>query len=145
MTFFADLKVALTPPGAGHAVAQIAATPGASVDAMENAAGGHDGESHSRGEAGRGDADHGIAASPGGRAGEPGAPVSGYQQPVLVYQRYGRGLSVALPIQDSWSWQMDPNGEGRRSDLRALLASDAAVAHDRTCRIASSCRCRRIR
>jgi uncharacterized membrane protein len=28
------------------------------------------------------------------------------RQPVLVYQRYGRGLSVALPIQDSWLWYM---------------------------------------
>lgn len=28
------------------------------------------------------------------------------RQPVLVYQRFGRGLSVALPIQDSWLWQM---------------------------------------
>jgi hypothetical protein len=32
-----------------------------------------------------------------------------YEQPVLVYQRYGRGLSVAFPVQDSWSWQMNPN------------------------------------
>src|SRR4029079_12440483 len=46
--------------------------------------------------------------APGGRAGEPGAPLRSYEQPVLVYQRYGRGLSVAFPIQDSWSWQMDP-------------------------------------
>jgi len=29
-----------------------------------------------------------------------------YRQPVLAYQRFGRGLSVALPIQDSWLWQM---------------------------------------
>ena len=29
-----------------------------------------------------------------------------YRQPVLVYQRYGRGLSVALPIQDSFLWHM---------------------------------------
>ena len=28
------------------------------------------------------------------------------RQPVLVYQRFGRGLAVALPIQDSWLWQM---------------------------------------
>jgi hypothetical protein len=28
---------------------------------------------------------------------------------VLVYQRYGRGLSVAFPIQDSFNWQMDPD------------------------------------
>lgn len=30
-----------------------------------------------------------------------------YRQPVLAYQRFGRGLSVALPIQDSWLWYMD--------------------------------------
>ena len=41
-------------------------------------------------------------------AGEPGAPLRSYEQPVLVYQRYGRGLSVAFTIQDSWHWQMDP-------------------------------------
>ncbi|MEX2153679.1 MAG: hypothetical protein WD825_10095 [Gemmatimonadaceae bacterium] len=29
-----------------------------------------------------------------------------YRQPVLLYQRYGRGLSVALPIQDSFLWHM---------------------------------------
>jgi uncharacterized membrane protein len=29
-----------------------------------------------------------------------------HRQPVLVYQRYGRGLSVALPIQDSFLWHM---------------------------------------
>ena len=26
---------------------------------------------------------------------------------VLAYQRYGRGKSVAFPVQDSWHWQMD--------------------------------------
>jgi hypothetical protein len=35
-------------------------------------------------------------------------PLTSYEQPVLVYQHYGRGLSVAFPIQDSWNWQMDP-------------------------------------
>jgi hypothetical protein len=29
-----------------------------------------------------------------------------YRQPVLLYQRYGRGLAVALPIQDSFLWHM---------------------------------------
>jgi hypothetical protein len=28
-------------------------------------------------------------------------------QIVLAYQRYGRGKTVAMPIQDSWIWQMD--------------------------------------
>ena len=42
--------------------------------AMENAAGGHDGEPHSRSETGRGHSDH-RSIAPGGRAGEPGAPL----------------------------------------------------------------------
>ncbi|HEU4995338.1 MAG TPA: hypothetical protein VFT29_10990 [Gemmatimonadaceae bacterium] len=32
-----------------------------------------------------------------------------YKQPVLAYQRYGKGLAVAMPIQDSWLWYMDAN------------------------------------
>jgi len=28
-------------------------------------------------------------------------------QIVLAYQRYGRGKTIAMPIQDSWVWQMD--------------------------------------
>ena len=30
-----------------------------------------------------------------------------YRQPVLAYQRFGRGLAVAMPIQDSFRWYMD--------------------------------------
>jgi uncharacterized membrane protein len=30
------------------------------------------------------------------------------EQIVLAYQRYGRGKAVALPVQDTWLWQMDP-------------------------------------
>jgi hypothetical protein len=37
---------------------------------------------------------------------DPGETLRSYEQPVLVYQRYGRGLAVALTIQDSWQWQM---------------------------------------
>jgi uncharacterized membrane protein len=29
------------------------------------------------------------------------------EQIVLAYQRYGRGKTIAMPIQDSWTWQMD--------------------------------------
>jgi uncharacterized membrane protein len=29
------------------------------------------------------------------------------EQVVLAYQRYGRGKSLAFPIQDSWTWKMD--------------------------------------
>ena len=44
---------------------------------------------------------------------KPGATVllSGFEgrqeQVVLAYQRYGRGKSLAFPIQDSWTWKMD--------------------------------------
>ena len=38
LTFFADLKVALTPAGASHAVSQIAATAGGVGAALEDAA-----------------------------------------------------------------------------------------------------------
>jgi hypothetical protein len=30
------------------------------------------------------------------------------EQIVLAYQRYGRGKAIALPVQDTWQWQMDP-------------------------------------
>jgi hypothetical protein len=107
LTFYGELKVALTPPGVSHAVAQVAATPGQSqlrwktlrpVSSVN----------HIR------EVKPGAvilitgSLESGGRAGEPGAPLRSYEQPVLVYQRYGRGLSVAFPIQDSWHWQMDP-------------------------------------
>ncbi|HXD47277.1 MAG TPA: vWA domain-containing protein [Gemmatimonadaceae bacterium] len=107
MTFFADLKVALTPAGESHAVAQVAATPAASI-ARWKALPAVTTVNRIR------DVKPGAvtlitgSTPPGGRAGEPGAPLRSYEQPVLVYQRYGRGLSIAFPVQDSWNWQMDP-------------------------------------
>lgn len=108
LTFFADLKVALTPEGAGSAVAQIAATPKASLSRWDSL------PTVTTVNRIRGIKPGAIAlvsgaTPPGGRAGEPGAPLPSYDQPVLAYQRYGRGLAVAFPIQDSWSWQMDPH------------------------------------
>lgn len=48
------------------------------------------------------------------RAVKPGATVlltgttdTRQEQIVLAYQRYGRGKSLAMPIQDSWIWKMD--------------------------------------
>jgi hypothetical protein len=107
LTFFANLKVALTPPGLSHAVAQIAETPSASIARWKELPG-VTSVNRIR------DVKPGAVVLIGGtlpadgRAGEPGAPLRSYEQPVLVYQRYGRGLAVAFPIQDSWSWQMDP-------------------------------------
>src|SRR5690606_7377944 len=42
----------------------------------------------------------GAVALLGGEAG------SGTDQPILAWQRYGRGQSFALPVQDTWIWQM---------------------------------------
>jgi len=107
LTFFANLKVELTPPGASHAVAQVAATPGQSQLRWKTLPG-VTSVNHVR------EVKPGAVVlitgsmESGGKAGEPGAPLRSYEQPVLVYQRYGRGLSVAFAIQDSWHWQMDP-------------------------------------
>jgi hypothetical protein len=107
LTFFADLKVALTPAGASHAVSQIAESPSASMQRWKLLPAV---TSTNRIREVKPGAVTLISGSmlAGGRAGEPGAPLRTYEQPVLVYQRYGRGLSVAFPIQDSWAWQMDP-------------------------------------
>jgi hypothetical protein len=107
LTFFADLKVALAPAGMSHAVAQIAPTPATSLERWKSLP---PVTTTNRIRAIKPGAVTLIsgALAKDGRAGEPGAPLREYQQPVLVYQRYGRGLSVAFPVQDSWNWQMDP-------------------------------------
>lgn len=43
-----------------------------------------------------------------------------YRQPVLAYQRFGRGLAVALPIQDSWLWYMHASVEVEDAAHRTL-------------------------
>ncbi len=45
----------------------------------------------------------------GGRAASPGEQLTNYTQPVLAFQHYGRGIAYALPVQDTWQWQMDPS------------------------------------
>ncbi|MEO5798382.1 MAG: hypothetical protein ABIZ70_14090 [Gemmatimonadales bacterium] len=37
-----------------------------------------------------------------------GKPANGPEIPVLVIERYGRGMAAVLGIQDSWRWQMSP-------------------------------------
>ena len=108
LTFFANLKVALAPAGESHAVARIAASASASRERWKEL---QPVTSVNRIRQVKPGAVTLIAGTlaPHGRAGEPGETLSSYEQPVLVYQRYGRGLSVAFPIQDSWAWQMDPN------------------------------------
>ncbi len=108
LTFFGNLKVALTPAGESHAVAQVAATPARSAERWKSLPSVTTVNHIREVKPGAITLVTGSIAS-GGRAGMPGASIRSYEQPVLVYQHYGRGLSVAFPIQDSWSWQMDPS------------------------------------
>jgi len=43
-----------------------------------------------------------------------------YRQPVLAYQRFGRGLAVAMPIQDSFRWYMDASVPVEDATYRTL-------------------------
>jgi hypothetical protein len=47
------------------------------------------------------------ALKPGATALLTGTDEARREQVVLAFQRYGRGKALALPIQDSWNWQMD--------------------------------------
>jgi hypothetical protein len=107
LTFFSELKVELTPAGVSHAVAQVGTNPDASAKRWKTLPPVSSVNHVREVKPGAVPLIKGTMVA-GGRAGEPGAPLRSYEQPVLVYQRYGRGLSIALPIQDSWLWQMDP-------------------------------------
>ena len=107
MTFFSDLTVSLTPAGASHAVAQIAPSPSVSLDTWKKLPAVTSVNRIREIKPGAVVLIKGTMLE-GGRAGEPGASLRSWEQPVLVYQRYGRGLSVAFPVQDSWNWQMNP-------------------------------------
>ena len=91
---FVELTVAPTAAGAGHAVTQIAGNEKESVARWTTM----------------------PAVSSVNRVGrtKPGATIllngtradgSG-RQPVLAFQRFGRGKTIAFPVQDSWMWQM---------------------------------------
>ena len=107
MTFFADLKVALTPAGESHAVAQIEATPAASMQRWKSLPNVTTVNRIREVKPGAVVLVTGSVPA-GGRAEVPGGSVGDYHQPVLVYQRFGRGIAVAFTVQDDWHWQMDP-------------------------------------
>jgi len=108
LTFLADIKAELTPAGAASAATQVARTedstaarwkrmpPVTSVNYLRGIKPGAvvllNGVVP----------DNGHAELPGQGA------VRRYEQPVLAYQRYGKGLAIALPVQDTYLWQMDP-------------------------------------
>jgi hypothetical protein len=73
MTFFANLKVALTPAGASHARRADRRVAERVDRAVEVASARDVGESHSAGEAGAPSRSSPGSIAPDGRAGEPGA------------------------------------------------------------------------
>ncbi len=89
-SFFAEVRVATTRAGASHPATQIAETEEASVE--------------------RWDTLPAVTVVNPITEAKPGATVLLTAQPddlvVLAFQRYGAGKSLALPIQDSWMWQM---------------------------------------
>ena len=63
-----------------------------------------------------------------GHGAAPGAQV------VLAYQRYGAGKALALPVQDSWLWQMHADVPVEDQTHETLLAAAAALAGGRRAR-----------
>ena len=100
--FIADLKVRLTPAGRAHAATQLAATDSGNVARWRTLP-----EVTSVNQLGR--LKPGAVALLTGAVADGGRGGSGYAQPVLAYQQYGRGRAIALAIQDSWMWQMHPD------------------------------------
>jgi uncharacterized membrane protein len=93
-SFFEELAARPTRAGAGFPVTQIAETEQASTDKWD--------------EMPQVSAVNQITQVKPGATTLLTAPGLGRQeQIVLAYQRYGRGKTVALPIQDSWVWKMD--------------------------------------
>ncbi len=98
--FIADLKVRLTPAGRAHAATQVAPTDTANVTRWRTLPGVTSVNQLGRLKPGA------VALLTGGVA-EGGRGGTGYTQPVLAYQQFGRGRALVLGIQDSWVWQMD--------------------------------------
>jgi uncharacterized membrane protein len=90
--FLAELHAAPTPAGLGHAVTQVAATPVASVERWTTL------PALTTVNRIRGLKPGAIALLTAGSGDD--------ATPVLAFQHYGRGISMALPVQDSWMWQM---------------------------------------
>jgi uncharacterized membrane protein len=93
-TFFAQIRVEPTRAGVSHAITQIGATEQASAERYSQLP---ELSTFNRIGSLKPGATALLTGSGGGIPGD---------QPVLAYQRYGRGVVVALPVQDVWIWQM---------------------------------------
>jgi len=108
LTFLADIKPELTPAGAASAATQIAGTEQKSSDRWKTLPP-VTSVNFIRGiKPGAVVLVNGVVPTEGRTESAP-VPVRRYEQPVLAYQRFGKGLSIALPIQDTRLWQMDPS------------------------------------
>jgi hypothetical protein len=108
LTFLADIKAELTPAGAASAATQIAGTEQKSSDRWKTLPA-VTSVNFIRGiKPGAVVLVNGVVPTEGRTESAPVA-VRRYEQPVLAYQRFGKGLSIALPVQDTWLWQMDPS------------------------------------
>ena len=108
LTFLADIKPELTPAGAASAATQIAGTEQKSSDRWKTLPP-VTSVNFIRGiKPGAVVLVNGVVPRDGRTESAPVA-VRRYEQPVLAYQRFGKGLSIALPVQDTRLWQMDPN------------------------------------
>jgi uncharacterized membrane protein len=94
-SYFAELSVRPTRAGAGFPVTQLAETEDASTSRWNDMA-----------PVSTVNPVHEV--KPGATTLLAASDIRRPDQIVLAYQRYGRGKTVALPIQDSWMWQMDP-------------------------------------
>ena len=106
LTFLADIKPELTPAGAASAATQIAGTEQKSSERWKTLPA-VTSVNFIRGiKPGAVVLVNGVVPAEGRTESAPVA-VRRYEQPVLAYQRFGKGLSIALPIQDTRLWQMD--------------------------------------
>ena len=105
LTFFADLSATLTPAGLAHAVTQIGTDKVSAADRWKALPPVTTVNRIRKVKPGAVVLITGTVPA-GGRAGTPGEPSFTYEQPILAYQRFGRGLAVALPVQDDWQWKM---------------------------------------
>ena len=105
LTFFADLSATLTPAGLAHAVTQIGDGKLSAADKWKSLPPVTTVNRIRKVKPGAVVLIKGTVPV-GGRAGTPGETSFKYEQPILAYQRFGRGLAVSLPVQDDWQWKM---------------------------------------
>src|SRR5439155_20003205 len=105
LTFLADIKAELTPAGAANAATQVAPSEEKSSERWKTLPA-VTSVNFLRGlKPGAVVLLNGVVPD-GGRAEQPSGHVRRYEQPVLCYQRFGKGIAIALPIQDTFQWKM---------------------------------------